>query len=206
EEFDGHVREHLYTYWDSINPRLGMLYHRRRDFEESVNKINDAISAYLDTEEAAAQRMFPHYFEKHTSDGVEHGIYIGPSLMEDGKFDMLYLHNLRLWQLLVMCGSALLTARLRPSLKVPLETTHLVLAHYTPLSIRFHPDEKQFEVDGAYNMRYEIIRKRIDKALIKGRTERLTQPGKIAIVYSQPREVAEYRQYIDYLHDQGYVT
>ena len=204
-EFDGNVRRHLAAYWAAINPRLGMLYHRRRDFEESVTRINDHISAYLDAEEAEAQRMFPHYFEKHTSDGVEHGIYVGPALMEDGKFDMLYLHNLRLWQLLVMCGSALLTARLRAHLQVPLEMTHLVLAHHTPLSIRFHPDEKQFEVDGAYNMRYEIIKKRIDKALIKGRTERLTQPGKIAIVYSQPREAADYRQYIDYLYDKGYV-
>lgn len=206
KEFDSNVRRHLAAYWAAINPRLGMLYHRRREFEESVTQINEHISAYLDAEEAEAQRMFPHYFEKHSSDGVEHGIYIGPSLMEDGKFDMLYLHNLRLWQLLVMCGSALLTARLRSHLQVPLETTHLILAHHTPLSIRFHPDEKQFEVDGAYNMRYEIIKKRIDKALIKGGTERLTQPGKIAIVYSQPREAAEYRQYIDYLYNKGYIT
>jgi hypothetical protein len=105
-----------------------------------------------------------------------------------------------------MCGSVLLTAQLRPHLQVPLETTHLVLAHHTSLSIHFHPDEKQFVVDGAYNMRYEIIKKRIDKALIKGRLERLTQPGKIAIVYSQPREAATYMQYIDYLHSKGYIT
>jgi GAF domain-containing protein len=206
EAFDSSVRQHLKVYWAAINPRLGMLHQQRRAFEESVNKINDAISAYLDAEEAEAQKMFPHYFEKHSSDGVEHGIYVGASLMEDGKFDLLYLHNLRIWQLLVMCGAALLTAQLRPSLQVPLETTHLVLAHHTPLSIHFHPDEKQFEVDGAYNMRYEIIKNRIDKALIKGRPERLTQPGKIAIVYSQPREAAAYLQYIDYLHDKGYIT
>ncbi len=50
------------------------------------------------------------------------------------------------------------------------------------------------------------MKKRIDKATIKGTSERLTQPGKIAIVYSQPREVSEYRQYIDYLQASGYLT
>jgi hypothetical protein len=45
-------------------------------------------------------------------------------------------------------------------------------------------DEKRFDVDGAYNSRYEVIKKRIDKAYIKNTTERITQPGKICIVYS----------------------
>jgi hypothetical protein len=171
-----------------------------------VTRVNETLTAYLDAEELTAQQMCPHYFEMHTTDGVEHGIYAGASLMEDGTFNMLYLHNLRLWQLLVMCGAARLTAQLRERLVLPLETTHLVFAHYTPISIRFHPEEKQFEVDGAYSMRYQIIKKRIDKALVKGSTERLTQPGKIAIVYSQPREAEEYRQYIDYLRAKEYVT
>ena len=61
------------------------------------------------------------------------------------------------------------------------------------LSIRFRQDEKQFDVDGAYNIRYEIVKKRIDKAYIKGTSERLTQPGKIAIVYSRDKEIGEYR-------------
>ena len=41
------------------------------------------------------------------------------------------------------------------------------LVHDEPMAIRFRADEKKFDVDGAYNMRYEIIKKRIDKALIK---------------------------------------
>jgi hypothetical protein len=61
-------------------------------------------------------------------------------------------------------------------------------------------------VDGTYNIRYEIMKKRIDKAMIKGRAERLTQPGRIAIVYSQPKEALEYREYIDYLQGSGYLT
>src|SRR5207237_545652 len=71
--------------------------------------------------------------------------------------------------------------------------------------IRFRFDEKRFDVDGAYNVRYEIMKKRIDKAVVLGTTERLTQPGKIAIVYSQAAEAAEYRDYIAYLQAQGYL-
>ena len=33
-------------------------------FEESVTRIAEAVSAYLDREELAASVMFPHYFEK----------------------------------------------------------------------------------------------------------------------------------------------
>ncbi len=31
-------------------------------------------------------------------------------------------------------------------------------------------DEKRFDVDGAYNARYEIVKKRIDKAYVKEAT------------------------------------
>ena len=72
-----------------------------------------------------------------------------------------------------------------------------------PLSISFRMDEKQFDVDGAYNIRYEIIKKRIDKAHIKGTDERLTVPGKIAIVYSQEKDAREYLKYIKYLQSKN---
>lgn len=48
--------------------------------------------------------------------------------------------------------------------------------------------------------------KRIDKAVIRGRTERLTQPGKIAIVYAHGAEAAEYGHYIAYLQKLGYLA
>ena len=60
-------------------------------------------------------------------------------------------------------------------------------------------DEKQFDVEGAYNVRYEIVKKRIDKAHIKDSDERITQPGMITIVYSQYKELNEYLKYIEYL-------
>jgi len=118
----------------------------------------------------------------------------------------LYLRNLRLWQLMVMCGVVWRTEQLKDRLKLSLECRHLILIHNTPLSIRFRPDERRFDVDGAYDIRHEIIKKRIDKAMIKGSAERLTQPGKIAIVYSHTGEALEYREYIDYLQASGYLT
>src|SRR5260370_4627160 len=164
------------------------------------------ISSYLDLEEQAAQDIFPHYFEKQKTDGVDHQIYVGASLVEDGRFDPLYLKSLRIWQLMVAGGIGARADRLAAGLPVPLHTTHLVLVQHGPMSIRFRFDEKRFDVDGAYDIRYEIVKKRIDKALVKGSPERVTQPGKLAIVYGQPGEAAEYRGYLEYLRHPGYVT
>ncbi len=206
-QFAPEMEEKIRAYEAAIDPRLGTIYRRRKDFEESVTYINEALSAYIDAEQEKAQAMFPHYFEKHKTDGVEYGIYIGASSMvADGQFDPLYLYNLRLWQLIVMCGVARKSEAVKTQLKVPLEMAHLILLQDLPLSVRFRLDEKRFDIDGAYNMRYEIVKKRIDKAVIKGSQERLTQPGKIAIVYSQAKEAVEYREYLDYLHASGYLT
>jgi len=47
------------------------------------------------------------------------------------------------------------------------------------------------------------VKKRIDKVRIKESNERLTQPGTIAIVYSQAKDAAEYIEYIEFLQSQG---
>ena len=107
---------------------------------------------------------------------------------------------------MVTCGIALRVNRFKEKLPVPLEVTHLVLVQHAPLSIRFRFDEKRFDVDGAYDIRYEIVKKRIDKAVIRGSKERVTQPGKIAIVYGQTSEAQEYRGYLEYLRHLGYIT
>src|SRR4029079_3560164 len=98
-----------------------------------------------------------------------------------------------------MAGAAKITQRLLPSLKVPLHTTQLILIHSQPISISFRRDERKFDVEGSYNIRYEIIKKRLDKVHIKDTQERLTQPGKIAMVYSNPKEAQEYQEYIQFL-------
>jgi hypothetical protein len=205
-EFGREVRTRIQTYQGALDARLATVYRRRQLFEESVTRIAEAISSYLDREEQAAQAMFPHYFEKQKTDGVDYQIYVGRSLVEDGRFDPICLKNLRLWQLMLTCGIAVRAHQLRNRLPVPLETTHLILVQHTPLSIRFRFDEKRFDVDGAYDIRYEIVKKRIDKAVVKGTTDRVTQPGKVAIVYSQNAEALEYRGYIEYLQSLGSLT
>jgi hypothetical protein len=206
QTFGDTVRERIDAYRTAVDPAIGLVYARRKEFDESVTAINEAVSAYIDLEEQAAQGMFPHYFEKQKTDGVDYTIYVGGALREDGVFDPLYLKNLRLWQLMVACGVALRVERLKDRLPVMLDITNLILIQHAPLSIRFRFDEKRFDVDGAYNVRYEIIKKRIDKAIIRGTTERLTQPGKIALVYSHATEASEWREYIEYLQRLGYLT
>lgn len=206
QTFGPAVRRRVDSYRQALDPTLGTVYARRKAFEESATALTEEISAYLDLEEQAAQAMSPHYFEKQKTDGVDYTIYAGASLLADGAFDPLYLRNLRLWQLMVACGIAVRVDRLKTRLPMPLDAASLVLVQHAPLAIRFRFDEKRFDVDGAYNIRYEIIKKRVDKAVVRGTDERLTQPGKIAIVYAHAEEAAEYRHYLAYLQDLGHLT
>jgi len=205
ESYGPEVQERIEAYRAAIDPQLGAVGTKRRAFEQSVAMLNEAISSYLDAEERVAQETCPHYFERQRTDGVDYSMYAGSSLLESGDFAPLHLKNLRLWQVMVACGIAVAAERIKPRLPDPLEITSLILVQHTPLAISFRFDEKRFDVDGAYNARYEILKKRIDKAVVKGSTERVTQPGKIAIVYSQASEAAEYRDYINYLQAQGYL-
>ena len=193
------------VYTQAVDPVLGMVYRRRKAFEESVSLLNERLSAYLDQEQAEAQQIFPHYFEKHQTDGIDYVIYIGASMHPQGKDNPFFLKNLMLWQMKVACGLALQTRQVRPELKVPLDTCHLILVNHAPLSIRFRYDEKRFDVDGAYDVRHEIIKSRLDKAKILGGRERLTQPDRIAIVYSRPKEGWAIRRHIEYLQSREHL-
>jgi hypothetical protein len=204
--FGPKVMRAIEVYESAIDPKMGTVYGLRKEFEESVGLLSNTLATYLDQEETGAQAVIPHYFERHRTDGVDYLVYAGPSLMEDGHFNEIYLKNLRLWQLKLACGMAWHTEQLKSSLKVPLDTAHLILVQDTPLSIRFRFDEKRFDVDGAYDVRHEIIKSRLDKAFVKGGGERLTQPGKIAIVYSHPEEAKEMRHHIEFLQSEGYLT
>jgi hypothetical protein len=207
------LQEALLDYQKQLDPALNMVYKQRKDYEQSVQLINEKVSDYLDKMQQAAQKMFPHYFEKYQTDGVDHNLYIGQSMVNTKTYHSLYLQNLRVWQLLVMCETENIVHRLKPKLKTKLEICSLILVHSNPMSIHFRKEEKKFGVDGAYNIRYEIIKKRIDKAIVNetqsaGRigNERLTIPGKIAIVYSQDKEAQEYLNYIRYLQSINYIS
>lgn len=194
------------NYNATINETTESYYDHRKNYDESVMHINKTLAAVIDKKQIKAQKMFPHFFERFKTDGVEHNMYIGDSIVGDRAFNPLYLNNLRLWQLQVMCEMENTYYNLKPELPVQLDVASLVLVYNTSLSIRFRMDEKQFDVDGTYNARYEIIKKRIDKSFIKGTKERLTDKGKLAIVYSQKKDEVEYLRYIKFLKAKGYFT
>jgi len=200
---DPQLRKHIQNYYDTLDPDLAILYKERKAYEQSVTMINDMLSATIDGYQKEAQEMFPHYFEKYKTDGVEYNMYIGESLLQKEEFHEIHLHNLRLWQLTTMCEITRKVANLKEKLPVPLTTAQMILVHNSPLTIRFRMDEKQFDVDGAYNVRYEILKKRVDKSLINGTQERLTVSGKIAIIYTQDKEEREYDSYLEYLVEKG---
>jgi len=195
------IKEEAEKYFSAIDPAVGMLYHHRKNYEDSIFSINDTLAHFIDKEQAAAQKVYPHFFERYITDGLEFNIHIGQSITPRKKFDDIYLRNMKMWQLSVIAKAAMLTHKLEKELAHPLRTTQLILSHSQPLSISFRTDERKFDVDGAYNTRYEIVKKRIDKVRIKDTNERLTQPGKIAIVYSQAKDAAEYSEYIEYLQN-----
>ncbi|GIZ09849.1 GAF domain-containing protein [Flavobacterium sp. UMI-01] len=186
-------------YFSLLDEKTGLFYHARKKFDEAMAIINKKMASVLDKEQLEAQHNYPHYFERFKTDGVEHNLYIGQSITPNIPFETLYLNNLRLWQLQTLCKMELEHHRLKPILPYELDVTSLILVFSSPLSIRFRMDEKRFDVDGTYNARYEVVKKRIDKAHIKGTMERITQKEKITIVYSHQSEETEYLKYIAFL-------
>jgi hypothetical protein len=197
------LRKLIDNYNTALDPQKNILYHHRKAYEDTITIINNALDRFVDREQAQAQKFYPHYFERYMTDGVEFNIYIGQSMAPNRPFHELYVGNLKLWQLMTLVKAARLTHALEKQLPLPLQTTQLILAHSIPLSISFRRKERKFDVDGAYNIRYEIVKKRIDKVHLLDSEERLTQPGKIAIVYSQQKELNEYVAYIEYLQSEN---
>lgn len=193
-------------YLESLDPELDIVYDQRKNYEHSVSQLNSAISTFLEKDDRRMQKILPHYFEKYKTDGVEYNIYLGEAILKEGGFSPFFLKDFRIWQLVNACEITRLVENLSPTLKVPLKTAQLLFVYNNSLSIRFRMDEKQFDVDGSYNVRYEILKKRIDKAVIKGTKDRLTVAGKVAIVYLQDKDRAEYMEYLEYLVQKKYIS
>ena len=187
------------NYFESLDEKTGMFYQSRKKFDNTMSVINKKLAAVLDKKQVEAQLIYPHYYERFKTDGVEHNLYIGASIEPTKPFNILYLQNLRLWQLQTLCEMEIEHHQLKATLPYELDVTSLILVFSSPISIRFRMDEKRFDVDGTYNARYEVVKKRIDKANIKGTKERITQKEKITIVYSHNAEENEYLKYIKYL-------
>ncbi|AUS05504.1 GAF domain-containing protein [Pseudotamlana carrageenivorans] len=202
---DNVLKPQIDAYFESIDDRTRSLYRHRKNYDETIAHINREMALHLDEKQIEAQAMYPHFFERYKTDGVEHNMYIGESITKADSFNPIYLYNLRLWQLQVMCEMENAYYDMKNDFPVQLDVASLILVFNQPLSISFKMDEKQFDVDGTYNARYEIVKKRVDKAFIKGTNERLTQKGKISIVYSQKQDEVEYLRYIKFLQSKNYL-
>ncbi len=202
---DGEISKKIGQYYDLLDPDTQTVYQERKKYDTSVNRINQLLASFLDSKQIEAQAMFPHYFERYKTDGVEFNMYIGQSITNQKDFDIVFVRNLRLWQLLTMCEMENEFQALKKEIETPIEIASLILVYNAAIAVHFRMDEKKFDVEGAYNARYEIIKKRVDKAHIKGTNDRITRPGSIVIVYAQESDAQEYRIYLKYLVGKGYL-
>ena len=199
------LKNYISAYNEMLDPDIKSVYKHRKAFDDSVTLINKKLAGLLDKKQEEAQRMYPHYFERFKSDGVEHNLYIGESITKHKSFNKVYLQNLRLWQLQVMCEMENSYYQMKGELPIALDVASMILVFNSSLSVRFRMDEKRFDVDGTYNARYEVVKKRVDKAFIKGTQERVTEKGKMVIVYSQSSDEREYLKYIKFLQSKKYL-
>lgn len=195
---NSHLKSDIEHYFSKIDADLNILYHHRKDYDNTIGLINKNMSTILDAKQIEAQKMYPHFFERYKTDGVEHNMYIGESITREDSFSLIYLYNLRLWQIQVMCDMENEFYNKQEFYPLKLDVASMILVFNQPLSIRFRMDEKQFDVDGTYNARYEVVKKRVDKAFIKGTTQRVTEKGKLSIMYSQEDDEKEYLQYVHF--------
>lgn len=189
-------------YFLQTAPKTGVVDTNRRALEKSIKLINTTLSDFYDIQRKELQSIFPCYFEKFRSDGIEYNMYVGQSISPSVLFKKEDLTKIKKWQLCSMASAAKLTYELIAKMPKHLHTTQLILLNALPIDISFRKDEKKFDVEGAYNIRYEIIKKRIDKVHISGTNERLTQPDKIAIVYSNNKEAELYVGFIKELQQE----
>ena len=182
-------------------------YVARKKYDETIRKVNKNLLNIIDQAQAEIQQVFPHYFERFKTDGIEHSIFIGQSLAPNLIFDKIYLYNLRLWQIQIMCKMVISNELLIQKIPYKIELTSLIFTYNYPINIHFRMDEKRFDVEGNNDIRYEVIKKRIDKAFTKKNpSDRIVRQRFLTIVYLNTEDEKEYLTYIHFLQKQGYFS
>ncbi|MGU3373355.1 GAF domain-containing protein [Chryseobacterium sp. M5A1_1a] len=193
------VKAKIKDYFLQVRPQTDLFYNYRKKLDDSIMLLNRKLADMLDENQIKAQQIFPHYYERFKSDGVEHNLYIGNNIAPELHYTSKVVHKLRYWQLKTICKIELEFQTFKQDLPIPLDIASLIFVYNEKIDIRFRMDEKRFDVDGAYNSYYEIIKKRLDKAHVKDSSERITAPGKITIVYFGMENQKEYLDYISRL-------
>ncbi|MGJ1247055.1 GAF domain-containing protein [Sphingobacterium sp. UBA7038] len=193
-----HYAKHFFT-----NRDTGEFY--RNEFETSLRQINQLISRELDHFNSFIQGNYPSYFQKFRTDGIEYDIYIGESITPQQSFSYEFINVFRRQQIVSMARIALKAYHAKDTLPLALETTQLIFINPHSIDISFREDERRFDVEGSLNIRYEIIKKRIDKIRVKRTKERLTQVNKIAIVYLSDEILEDLMLSIQAIYDMGII-
>lgn len=180
------------------------VYEARTRYDKMVNTINALLRQTWERWQETMQRITPHYCDLEATDGIDHMLYAGASI--DPKFGSFQLRSLRYEQLRAVCDCARTAFRLLEKHDTHLQVTHLVLVQDATVDI-FHDEtiERMFDVRGSRDTRYEIVKKRIDKAIDEQTNTRITQPGMLTLVFCTEEEWTEYQQYFRYLMREGWV-
>lgn len=191
-------------YRQSCNNDHKSVYVCRARYDQTISKINTVLKETWEQWQVRMQQIIPHYCDIEVTDGINHMLYVGESI--DSKFSVYHLRSLRYEQLRAVCDCARTAFNFQSLYNTQMEVTHLVLVQDLTVDI-IHDEntEKLFEVRGTRDIRYEIVKKRIDKAVDEESRTRITQPGMLTVVYSTEEEWAEYHQYFRYLAREGWV-
>ncbi|MGN7787595.1 GAF domain-containing protein [Niabella sp. 22666] len=185
------------AYLDAIDLANGSCSINRRNLDMSMQQAIAGIDTLLDEMNSRMQEVSPAYYNKFRTDGIEYDLYVGSAINPQKPFSSAQLHELHIIQLEYMRKVALANAAQQHALLVPLQSTQLIFVNSDVIDITFREDEKRFDVEGAYNIRYQMIKKRIDKVHLRDSEERLTQPGKIAVVYINEADVEDYKTLLE---------
>ncbi|MGK7919843.1 MAG: GAF domain-containing protein [Trichodesmium sp.] len=181
------------------------VYQARELYDQMLYKINHNLQNTWEKWQKKMQQIIAHHCDFEATDGIDHMMYLGKSI--NPKFNQFHLSNIRYEQLRAMCDCARTTLRLKATSKDGmLGVVHLVLVQNCTIDI-YHNEstERLFDVKGSRDIRYEIVKKRIDKGVDKDTKERITQPGMLTVVYSTDEEWEEYQQYFRYLVRESWV-
>ncbi len=192
------------TYRKSCNNNHKSVYVSRAHYDKTISQINALLKQTWEQWQVRMQQIIPHYCDVESTDGINHMIYVGESI--DSKFSIYHMRSLRYEQLRAVCDCARTAFRFQILYATKMEVTHLVLVQDQTVDI-IHDEntEKLFEVRGTRDIRYEIVKKRIDKAVDEESRTRITQPGMLTLVHSTEEEWAEYQQYLRYLAREGWI-
>lgn len=198
------VQEAVEAYREACENEHNCVYGDRNRYDQMLNLISTKLQETWTRWQERMQQILPHYCDIECTDGMDHMIYVGKSI--DNRFSQFHLHSLRYEQLRAICDCGRTVFRLEADSKINMELAHLVLVQNTTIDI-FHNEntEKMFDVKGTRDIRYELVKKRIEKAVDKDAQERITQSGMLTVVYSTEDEWEEYEQYLHYLSREGWV-